>query len=417
MTFLCKNYSSKKYHLYTLLFCVCLGWVPVSANDKYCADGILSAPIYWNISRLAKAKAGLEAGDEAYTPAYDDLTKKANAALGKEPYSVTDKQRPGPSGDLKDYVSLSRYFWPNPNTKDGLPYIRKDGHSNPELNGVNYDRLRSQRMTNAVRDLALAAYFSGDQKYADKAMQFVRTWFIDKETAMNPHLKFAQGVPGKQEGREFGILDTRIYWDAIDALLLLQSVGMADEKIVNGARLWFGNYGAWLIASDFGMKAKAKYNNHGTFYDAQLSHVLIFAGRCDLAKKALKSGYERTKKQIQKSGLMPGEINRTKSLYYHSFNAQAFIRIASLAQKFDLDYYTKRKRGSGSVKDTVHFIASYVGRTDEWPYEEISDNIEQSLWSTLKYAELLDDSPEISEALNRLNYKNPKSNLTLLIGP
>ena len=114
---------------------------------------------------------------------------------------------------------------------------------------------------------------------------------------------------------------------------------------------------------------------------------------------------------------MPGEINRTKSLYYHSFNAQAFIRIASLAQKFDLDYYTKRKRGSGSVKDTVHFIASYVGRTDEWPYEEISDNIEQSLWSTLKYAELLDDSPEISEALNRLNYKNPKSNLTLLIGP
>ncbi len=417
MTFLCNNYFSKKYHLYPLLICICLGWSSVSANDKYCADEILSAPIYWNINRLAKTKAGLEAGDEAYAPAHDELIKQANWALNKKPYSVIDKQRPGPSGDLKDYVSLSRYFWPNPDTKDGLPYIRKDGRSNPELNGVNYDRRRSQRMTNAVRDLALAAYFSGDQKYADKAMQFVRTWFIDKETAMNPHLKFAQSVPGKQEGREFGILDTRIYWDVIDALLLLQSSGMADEKIVNGARLWFGNYGAWLITSDFGMKAKAKYNNHGTFYDAQLSHVLVFAGRCDLAKKVLKSGYERTKKQIQKSGLMPGEIKRTKSLYYHSFNAQAFIRIASLAQKFDLDYYTKRKRGSGSIKNTVHFIASYAGRTDEWPYEEISDDIEHSLWRTLKYAGLLDDSPEISEALNRLSYKNPKSNLTLLIGP
>jgi len=76
---------------------------------------------------------------------------------------------------------LSRYFWPNPKKKDGLPYIRKDGQTNPEVNGVNFDRRRSQEMTNAVRDLSLAAYFSDDKRYANKAVRLAYTWFVDKE--------------------------------------------------------------------------------------------------------------------------------------------------------------------------------------------------------------------------------------------
>ena len=51
--------------------------------------------------------------------------------------SVTDKTKPAPSGDKHDYFSMARYWWPNPNTPDGLPYVRKDGKVNPEIEDLD----------------------------------------------------------------------------------------------------------------------------------------------------------------------------------------------------------------------------------------------------------------------------------------
>ena len=78
-----------------------------------------------------------------------------------------------------------------------MPYIRKDGYTNPEINGVNFDRRRSQHMTDAVRDLALAAFFTGDASYAKKAKNFVDIWFLHEDWGMNPNLQHGQSVPGK----------------------------------------------------------------------------------------------------------------------------------------------------------------------------------------------------------------------------
>src|SRR5689334_14284788 len=51
------------------------------------------------------------------------LVKDADKALKEGPYAVTQKNHPSPSGDPHDYVSLAPYFWPNPKTADGLPYV------------------------------------------------------------------------------------------------------------------------------------------------------------------------------------------------------------------------------------------------------------------------------------------------------
>jgi len=381
-----------------------------------CPAQILNAPIYWDIERLAAVKSDISAGGAAYQEAYKQLIKEADIALGKAPRTVTNKERAGPSGDKRDYVSLSRYWWPDPKTDDGLPYFRKDGETNPEINGVNFDRRRSQHMTDDVTALSLAAYFTGNAAYADKAKLMVETWFLDEATGMLPHLKFAQNVPGRTQGREFGILDTRIYWDVMDSMLLLQTTGQVDRQFVNALRGWFGNYAAWLITSDFGKKAKTKTNNHGVYYDAQLAHTLMFAGRCDLAKKTVKSGHNRTKVQIDKTGLLPAEKTRTQSLFYHAFNLRAFLRLAYYGRKLDVDFYDDAKRGAGSVKDSVDFVAGYAGRTDDWPYQEINKNVEKSLWHMLKHAQVVDDSQFVREALSALTYDEPAGRAHLIIG-
>ena len=63
-------------------------------------------------------------------------------------------------------MSQARYYWPDPSKPDGLPYISHDGKSNPELDKLDRNRLgeTAQRVTT----LALAWYFSGDEKYAQR---------------------------------------------------------------------------------------------------------------------------------------------------------------------------------------------------------------------------------------------------------
>lgn len=395
---------------------VCI--LPLTANaQNNCPPETQEGPLFWNGQHL-KMLQKLEGIDESgYRFAYRDLIKDADRALKREPYSVTDKSRAGPSGDLRDYVSLSTYWWPNPDTPDELPYVHKDGEANPERNGDEFDRRRSQLMTNDVVTLSLASYIAGDKEYAEHAQTLIQTWFIDEETGMNPNMDFAQNVPGRMDGREFGIIDARIYWDVIDSVLLLENAGYLDADFTQSVRGWFGQYAAWLIKSDFGKKAREKANNHSVFYDAQLAHILIFVGRCDLAKRIIDGVPSRIDDQISKSGMLPQEKVRTRSLHYHAFTIEAFLRLTQLGKKLDVELYNTKKGRSGSIQDAVEFVGSYVTRIEDWPYQNLDGlKASVSMWKMLMHAYIVDPGQNVSDALEKSDHKDPESRLNLISG-
>lgn len=66
-------------------------------------------------------------------------------------------------------------------------------------------------MIHAVEYLALAYHLTGQEKYGTEAARFLRGFFLDAETKMNPHLDYGQSVPGKATGRGWGLIDTRVY--------------------------------------------------------------------------------------------------------------------------------------------------------------------------------------------------------------
>ena len=142
----------------------------------------------------------------------------------------------------------------------------------------------------------------------------------------------------------------------------------------------------------------------------------MFAGRCDIAAKVVRTSHARTISQIDKTGLMPEEASRTQSLFYHAFNLRAYLRLAYFARRLDIDYYDKAVSGSGSVKDSVDFVASYTGRIDEWPYKEINRSIDKALWNMLVRAQRLDDSQTVTSAISRLNYEDPQNRVHLIFG-
>ena len=114
---------------------------------------------------LAETRRGVLAGAEV--SGLSDLVREADSIVTALPMTVTGKSTPGPSGDLHDYVSLSIYWWPDTAKADGLPYLQRDGHINPESSDfLRYDAAKLNRMVSSVETLYLAAYLTGEAKYA-----------------------------------------------------------------------------------------------------------------------------------------------------------------------------------------------------------------------------------------------------------
>ena len=203
-------------------------------------------------------------------PARKQLLKDADGALKAAIVAVTDKHTlMPPSGDKHDYFSLSPYWWPDPSKADGLPYIRRDGVTNPESK-KDLDQPRIAAMGSNVNTLALAFYLTGDEKYATRAGAQLRAWFLDSATRMTPHLRFSQLVKGNPEERGSGIVDTRWFIEAVDASGLLAGSRSWTAKDDNDLKTWFRAYLDWLLRSPNGKHEHDAKNNHGSWYAASM---------------------------------------------------------------------------------------------------------------------------------------------------
>lgn len=223
----------------------------------------------WDREHLEYVKRSLD--NPCYSKAYQSLLKHADKALEEEPLSVMMKEWIPASGDMHDYMSLARYYWPDPTTPDGLPYINRDGMSNPELEKL--DRNRLSTTANRIETLSLAWYFTGDEKYAKKAVEFIEVWFLNKKNRMNPNLEYAQMVPGRNggKGRGFGVLDTYSFVEMLDAVALLDSSKSFTARDAKRLKQWFCTLLDWILSSDQGRSEKNQANNHGTAYDVQVN--------------------------------------------------------------------------------------------------------------------------------------------------
>jgi len=118
------------------------------SSDKNASTDRVPPTILISGEVLAESKMRIAKGDSGLKPALDKLIQEADAALPNGRYSVTNKEKLPPSGDKHDYASYSRYWWPDPNKADGLPYIRRDGETNPDSQSTKKsDRPRIELIT------------------------------------------------------------------------------------------------------------------------------------------------------------------------------------------------------------------------------------------------------------------------------
>src|SRR4029079_12800027 len=165
--------------------------------------------------------------------------------------SVMDKAITPPSGDKHDYVSQAPYWWPDPSKPDGKPYIRKDGVRNPEIDRItDHDKLG--RLIDAVATLGVTYAYTGREAYATHAGRLVRAWFVDPATRMNPNLQFGQYVPGVNQGRGIGIIETRGLPEMLDGVLLIRGSPAWTKADDDALQAWMRGYLTWLRESPHG---------------------------------------------------------------------------------------------------------------------------------------------------------------------
>lgn len=317
--------------------------------------------IWQDTDELAAVAATGQSPDGMYT-SRAGLIRAADRALTQPIPHLTDKQATPPSGDKRDYTSLAVYFWPNPDTDDGLPYVRHDGEVNPEKwDEQKYDAKRLGTMKSEIRALARGYAMTHDERYAERAMAIASAWFIDDATRMQPRLVYAQLVPGRSTGRSSGIIDTVQLIEVVDALYLLQGSSACPPEKWTALQDWFARYTDWLLQSDMGRKEAAAKNNHGIWYDAQVAVFAHFAGRDDIARTVVAAVPERRMRdEIAADGSLPRELARTRPMNYSLYALRGLLTLARVGEAVGVDLYDAQASNGRTLRQAIDYIQPYV---------------------------------------------------------
>ena len=361
---------------------------------------------------LERVRASLQRGETQYRGALAALEADAARALNVEPVSVMDKPITPPSGDKHDYLSQAPYWWPDPSRPNGTPYIRRDGERNPEIDRIR-DRANLGRLANILPTLALAYFFTEREAYAQHAAQLVRVWFIDPSTRMNPHLRFAQFVPGVADGRAAGIIETRLLPNILGSVETIRHSPAwtnADDRALNR---WMLDFVTWLRESPQGRSQTGRSNNQETWYYVQIVELALFTDQPQFARETLEQARAEIGRQFEPDGRQPRELERTRAWDYSIFNLSAFMRLAVLGEAVGVDFWNFRSGNGASLRRGIDFLIPFATGEKNFPYKQITDFDPTELHPILRRAAIGFNEPRYREIAEQIGGGTRRLELTL----
>ncbi len=311
------------------------------------------------------------------------LERNAKEALAAPLYTVTTKTTLPPSGDIRDYWHPAPYFWPNPRTPDGLPYVYRDGQRVPgtrmyEPESAKYDRTSIQRLFDETTALALYGHVSGNGRFTEKAYRLIRCWFLDEKTAMAPHLTYSQVEMGRNgnKGTASGLIETKDFYYFLDAVRLVKRSPhwtADDDRKMND---WCGAFLRWLNESEQGQAEVRTKNNHGVAYDLQTYALSAFLGDTEQMYAIVVRALSRLKSHVKEDGTQPHEMRRTTTAHYTAFNLHLWLNFHQLMRRTSsvsvIDYTHRYESGPKSpLKLAVDWVLHYADKS--WPFEQIDE--------------------------------------------
>lgn len=339
-------------------------------------DKVSIISILYDDALLQEAKDAIKRNDSDIMPIYTELRNYVDSiSMHMEPLTVApnNKIRIAPSKDPRDYITLSPYWWPDLSKVDGVPYIRKDGNRNPEV--YEYmERVNSTIFAENVQLLAVAYYFSEEEKYAEKAAEMLRAWFLDPITGMNPNMTYSQYVPGMERIRGTGIIDARRIIGAFNAAKIIENSSSWTEEDKSELQDWARAFRYWLEHSTNGLAEIKAQNNHGLWYDVIHQGLVMYEEDFNYLKSIIiTQSLPRISSQIHSDGSFPKELERTLSLHYSTFAMEALSLSDIIASKIRLNLWEFSAENDRSMILALEYLKPYYIAPETWPHMQINE--------------------------------------------
>ena len=294
------------------------------------------------------------------------ILKAANAALKLEPPTITKYRAKLSKGGPNDFYSNADYFWPDPTRPDGLPYLNRDGQSNPD--NFTQHRLAMHELRDAVAALAAAYKITGEDRYVMKAVVLLRVFFLDPRTQMNPNLQYAQAVPGTSSGRSWGIIDGLHLIEIPPAIEAMQTSPAFPPEVLAGLKQWFRELTGWMVTSENGRTEAAAKNNHSVAYFLQVAVFSRFTGDEDKLARCRRQFKEVfVPNQMSADGSFPAELNRTKPYGYSIFQLDNLATLCQVLSTPNDNLWNFELTDGRGICRAMEFLYPYLADKSKWP--------------------------------------------------
>jgi hypothetical protein len=293
------------------------------------------------------------------------ILKAGAAYVAQAPQTITAFRAKKSAGGVHDFYSQADYFWPDPKNPNG-PYINRDGQSNPE----NFDDHRRVMVRLSIEMPALTAAWmlTGESRFAHRACDHLRAWFVDPVTRMNPNLQYAQAVQGASTGRSYGIIDSlHMVEVARAASFVLPTMRNAADR--EGVKDWFRSYLDWLGTSEPGKTERDAKNNHAVCWALQAAEYARMAGD----ERARNDVYRRYREvilpdQMALDGSFPRELVRTKPYSYSIFNFDGMAGLCQSLKGLSPDPIAFQLPDGRGLSKAAEFIYPYMKDKSRWKW-------------------------------------------------
>ena len=306
--------------------------------------------IYLNAVEIEDIRARVDAGEEPWQSAYEQMMAAANEALGHEPYSITSNGGPE---EGHAYETQRPYCgW---TAVDGEKPDCRDGQINPQADRQDYEGAIA--LGKDVSTLGLAYALTQESQYAEKILSFIRTWCLDPQTRMTPK------YTNQSSKIELSITIPGLFYGAD----LAYNYAAWPEQEKAG----FENWVREMTESALGWDRKNNFENWRV-------NFIAAAGALLKEESFLNYAFGRYKEliplQINRRGQLVEELDRTTSLSYALYALNAMTQTAEVARHQGLNLYDYVSDQDIGLKLVADYHAEFAASRDAegWPKEQIS---------------------------------------------
>lgn len=288
--------------------------------------------------------------------AFETLIGDAEDALAASPRSVVDNGAPAGYDNPHLYGT-------------DAPYQGDDGDFSAEANREDYQA--ALRMSQWIRNLAMAYSFAGREEFAEKAVDLLYHWFLNPETRMAPSAAnygpHTESLIGQNSIEHYITIPSMLYgatfvtghprWDS--------KPGNPETQLIDWVEAYLAD------TEENGHRGGPKGNDIYKWWLVNRAVAAAYLGDRPSLARCFDDWRTTGFKDFESRGTFEFARVRTRGLYYSFSALNALSLTAEVARHYGVDLYRHERNGVQRLYKAFQYHDEYLRNPGDWGWQEI----------------------------------------------